>query len=152
MNFETMMREMVRQEVLQAIATLPITPQNDGWMTRAEVARFWQCSWETAASRLAQPGAPHFFDADGKRKPPDLTPLQACRAALDALRQAAKEAAEHLRHEAAELKRAHTISGEWDGAELEAMAECKRLIALADRLQANAELCGVRSTSERAPG
>ena len=53
-------------------------------------------------------------------------------------RQAAKEAAEHLRHEAAELKRAHTISGEWDGTELEAMAECKRLIALADRLQANA--------------
>ena len=81
--------------------------------------------------------APHFFDADGKRKPPELTPLQECRAALDALRQAAKEAAEHLRHEAAELKRAHTISGEWDGTELEAMAECKRLIALADRLQAN---------------
>lgn len=34
--------------------------------------------------------APHFFDADGKRKPPELTPLQECRAALDALRQAAK--------------------------------------------------------------
>ena len=83
--------------------------------------------------------APHFFDADGKRKPPELTPLQECRAALDALRQAAKEAAEHLRHEAAELKRAHTISGEWDGTEPEAMAECKRLIALADRLQANGQ-------------
>ena len=67
-----------------------------------------------------------------------LPPLQECRAALDALRQAAKEAAEHLRHEAAELKRAHTISGEWDGTEPEAMAECKRLMALAGRLQANA--------------
>lgn len=67
MNFETMMREMVRQEVLQAIATLPLVPQNDGWMTRAEVARFWQCSWETAASRLAQPGAPQ-PERIGKRK------------------------------------------------------------------------------------
>lgn len=45
MNFETMMREMVRQEVLQAIATLPLVPQNDGWMTRADVARFWGYAW-----------------------------------------------------------------------------------------------------------
>ena len=67
MNFETMMREMVRQEVTQAIATLPLVPQNDGWMTRAEVARLWQCSWETAASRLAQPGAPQ-PERIGKRK------------------------------------------------------------------------------------
>ena len=53
------------------------------------------------------------------------------------LREAAKEAAEHLRNEAAELQRAHTVSGEWDGTEPEAMDECEKLIALADRLQAN---------------
>ena len=31
---------------------------------------------------------PHRFDADGKLKPPELTPLQACRAELAALRAA----------------------------------------------------------------
>ena len=82
--------------------------------------------------------APGMFDANGKRKPPEPTPLQACRAALDALSEAAREAAEHLRNEAAELQMAHTVSGEWDGTEPEAMDECERLIALADRLQANA--------------
>ena len=66
--------------------------------------------------------------------------MQACQAQLDALREAAKEAVEHLRNEAAELQRAHTVSGEWDGTEPEAMAECERLIALADRLQANARI------------
>ena len=57
----------------------------------------------------------------------------------DHLREAAKEAAEHLRNEAAELKRAHTVAGEWDGTEPDAMAECERLIALANRLQANGQ-------------
>lgn len=55
----------------------------------------------------------------------------------DHLRAAAKEAAEHLRNEAAELKKAHTVSGEWDGTEPDAMDECERLIALANRLQTN---------------
>lgn len=67
MNFETMMREMVRQEVLQAIATLPIAPQDDGWVTCAQTARIWGCSWETAAARLSQPGAPK-PERIGKRK------------------------------------------------------------------------------------
>ena len=84
--------------------------------------------------------APQRFDGSGMRKPPEPTPLQACQAQLDALREAAKEAVEHLRNEAAELQRAHTVSGEWDGTEPEAMAECERLIALADRLQANARI------------
>ena len=34
---------------------------------------------------------PHRFDADGKLKPPELTPLQACRAELAALRAAQAE-------------------------------------------------------------
>ena len=59
-------------------------------------------------------------------------------AAIREMKEAAKEAAEHLRNEATELKRAHTASNEWDGTEPEAMTECERLIALADRLQANA--------------
>lgn len=63
---------------------------------------------------------------------------QAGHAQLDHLREAAKEAAEHLRNEAAELKKAHTVAGELDGTEPDAMAECERLIALANRLQANA--------------
>lgn len=64
MNIDTMVREIVRQE----LATLAIAPpSSDGWMTRAEVARLWDCSWETAASRLAQPGAPQ-PERIGKRK------------------------------------------------------------------------------------
>ena len=35
--------------------------------------------------------APQRFDADGKRKPPEPTPLQACRAELEALREALAE-------------------------------------------------------------
>ena len=61
----------------------------------------------------------------------------------DYLRAAAKEAAEHLRNEAAELKKAHTVSGEWDRTEPDAMDECERLIALANRLQTNAQVHGL---------
>ena len=81
--------------------------------------------------------APQCYDENGALKPPEPTPLQACSSALDALREAANEAAEHLLNEAAELKKAHTISGEWDGTAPEVMAKYEEILALANRLQSN---------------
>lgn len=64
MNLDAMVREIVRQE----LAMLPIKqPTDDGWVTCAQTARIWGCSWETAAARLAQPGAPQ-PERIGKRK------------------------------------------------------------------------------------
>lgn len=67
MNLDSVIDARVREIVQQELASLRMAPSSDGWMTRAEVARFWQCSWETAASRLAQPGAPQ-PERIGKRK------------------------------------------------------------------------------------
>lgn len=64
MNLDAMVREIVRQE----LAMLPIHQHtDDGWVTCAQTARIWGCSWETAAARLAQPGAPK-PERIGKRK------------------------------------------------------------------------------------
>lgn len=62
MNLDSVIDAREREIVQQELAVLRMAPSSDGWMTRAEVARFWQCSWETAASRLAQPGAPQQVD------------------------------------------------------------------------------------------
>ena len=66
MNLDTMVREIVRQE-LATLVSPPPPPSSDGWVTRAEVARIWKCSWETAAARLSQPGAPQ-PELIGRRK------------------------------------------------------------------------------------
>lgn len=67
MNLDSVIDARVREIVQQELASLRMAPSSDGWMTRAEVARFWQCSWETAAARLSQPGAPK-PERIGKRK------------------------------------------------------------------------------------
>ena len=67
MNLDSVIDARVREIVQQELASLRMAPSSDGWMTRADVARFWQCSWETAASRLSQPGAPK-PERIGKRK------------------------------------------------------------------------------------
>lgn len=67
MNLDSVIDARVREIVQQELAVLRMAPSSDGWMTRAEVARFWKCSWETAAARLSQPGAPQ-PERIGKRK------------------------------------------------------------------------------------